>query len=245
MTHICVNNITIIGSDNGLSPDRRQAIIWTIAGLLLIGPLGTNFSEILIKILTFSFRKMRLKVSSAKQRPFCLGLNVLINPSVSDRDYPLNQYLRILGQRLFCDSDGGYYATMIWTQDVFLLFSQVFPSPNSTWFGSTRSWRTTSVSMTTASRRAPPSNWFWPCAEGPSTQDEVSEGWVDQGPGLQTPCLPFVNVACDLAAIAWATALGWGLLKLHSSTPNMLNCFKDYKTYIHILNRFLDLVWPK
>ena len=39
MTHICVSKLTIIGSDNGLSPDRRQAIIWTNAGLLLIGPL--------------------------------------------------------------------------------------------------------------------------------------------------------------------------------------------------------------
>ena len=56
---------------------RRQAIIWTNAGILLIGPLGTNFSEILIEILTFSFKKMRLKVLSAKRRPFCLGLNVL------------------------------------------------------------------------------------------------------------------------------------------------------------------------
>ena len=77
MTHICVSKLTIIGSDNGLSPDRRQAIIWTNAGILLIGPLGTNLSEILIEILTFSFKKMRLKVSSAKRRPFCLGLNVL------------------------------------------------------------------------------------------------------------------------------------------------------------------------
>ena len=45
VTHICVGKIIIIGSDNGLSPDRRQAIIWTNAGLLLIGPLGINFSE--------------------------------------------------------------------------------------------------------------------------------------------------------------------------------------------------------
>ena len=50
MTHICVNKLTIIGSDNGLSPGRRQAIIWTNAGILLIGPLGTNFTEILIEI---------------------------------------------------------------------------------------------------------------------------------------------------------------------------------------------------
>ena len=76
-THICVGKLTIIGSDNGLSPERRQAIIWTNAGILLIGPLGTNFNEILISIQTFSFKKMHLKVSSAKWRPCCLGLNVL------------------------------------------------------------------------------------------------------------------------------------------------------------------------
>ena len=77
VTHICVSKLTIIVSDNGLSPGRRQAIIWTSAGILLTGPLGTNFSEILIEIITFSFKKMRLKVSSAKWRPCCLGLNVL------------------------------------------------------------------------------------------------------------------------------------------------------------------------
>ena len=78
VTHICVIEISIIGSDNGLSPGRRQAIIWTNAGILLIGPLGTNFSENLIGIQTFSFKKMHSKMLSAKWRPFCLGLNVLI-----------------------------------------------------------------------------------------------------------------------------------------------------------------------
>ena len=78
VTHICVGNLTIIGPDNGLSPGRRQAIIWTNAGILLIGPWETNYSEILIGIQTFSFKKMHLKMSSAKWRPFCLGLNVLI-----------------------------------------------------------------------------------------------------------------------------------------------------------------------
>ena len=58
--------------------DRRQAIIWINAGMLLIGPLGTNFNEILIEIHTFWFRKMYLKMSSAKWRPFRLGPNVLI-----------------------------------------------------------------------------------------------------------------------------------------------------------------------
>ena len=77
MTHICIGKLTSIGSDNGLSPGRRQVIIWTNAWILFIGPLGTNFSEFLNKILKFSFMKMRLKVSYAKWRPFYLGLNVL------------------------------------------------------------------------------------------------------------------------------------------------------------------------
>ena len=82
MTHIYVSDLTSIGSDNGLSPGRRQAIIRTNAGILLITPLGTNFSEFLVEIVIFSFKKMRLKVSSAKWRPFCLGLNVLIRGCV-------------------------------------------------------------------------------------------------------------------------------------------------------------------
>ena len=77
VTHICVGKLTIIGSDNGLSPERRQAIIWTNDGILLLGPLGTNFSEILIAIQTFSLKKIRLKMSSAKCCSFRLSLNVL------------------------------------------------------------------------------------------------------------------------------------------------------------------------
>ena len=77
VTHICVSTLTIIGSHNGLSPGRRQAIIWTNAGILLVRPLGTNFREMLIEIRIFSFMKMRLKVSSAKWRPFRPGLKVL------------------------------------------------------------------------------------------------------------------------------------------------------------------------
>ena len=77
VTHICVSKLTTIGSDNGLSPGRRQAIIWTNAGLLLIQTLGTNFSEILREIYIFSFKKMDLKMSFGKCRPSCLGLNLL------------------------------------------------------------------------------------------------------------------------------------------------------------------------
>ena len=77
MTHICVIKITIIGSDNGLSPGRRQAIIWINARILLIWNLGTDFNEILSEIHTFSFKKMHFKMSSAQWRLFRLGLNVL------------------------------------------------------------------------------------------------------------------------------------------------------------------------
>ena len=77
VTHICVNKLTIIGSDNGLSTGRRQAIIWTNAVILLIGTRGTNFNEILIKIHEFSFKEIHLKMSSGKWRPSCLDLNVL------------------------------------------------------------------------------------------------------------------------------------------------------------------------
>ena len=77
VTHIYVGTNNSIGSDNGLSPIRCQAIIWTNDGILLIGPLGTNCIGILNEIHRFSFKKIRLKVSSAKWRPLCLGLNVL------------------------------------------------------------------------------------------------------------------------------------------------------------------------
>ena len=119
VTHICVSKLTIIGSDNGLSPDRRQAITWTSDGILLIGPIGTSFSETLSKIQTFSLKKMRFKVSSAKWRAFCLDLNVLswssslwrppphLLSTVGDRNRPISpipQCTRIIPQNApFCN----------------------------------------------------------------------------------------------------------------------------------------------
>ena len=76
MTHICISQIIIIGSESGLSPDWCQAIIRNNDGILLFGPLGRNFSEISVEIYSFSFKKMHLKMSG-KWRPSCLGLNVL------------------------------------------------------------------------------------------------------------------------------------------------------------------------
>ena len=77
VTQICIDNKTIIGSDNGLLPCQHQAIIWTNAGILLIGPLGTNFNEISTRTHTFSFKKINFKMS-VKWQPFSLGLNVLM-----------------------------------------------------------------------------------------------------------------------------------------------------------------------
>ena len=69
------------GSENGLLPIRRQAIISTNTVLLSIRPLGTNFSENLIIMKNFSFTKMHLKTSSAKWRSFCPGGYELIMSS--------------------------------------------------------------------------------------------------------------------------------------------------------------------
>ena len=89
MTYICVGNLTNTGSDNGLSPGRHQTIIWTILGILLIGSLGTALNEILSEIHTSSIKEMHLKMSSAKCRPFCLGLNVLIYWDWDKMDDPM------------------------------------------------------------------------------------------------------------------------------------------------------------
>ena len=77
VTHICVGKLTIIGSDNDLSPRRRQAIIWTSAWIFLIGHLRINISELAIAFETFSFKKRHLKMYFRKFCLFGLGLNVL------------------------------------------------------------------------------------------------------------------------------------------------------------------------
>ena len=74
--------------------DRRQAIIWTNAGILLIRTLGTNFNEIESEIDAFLSKEMHLKMSSGKRRPFCLGLNVLTKPTHVSRQYSLFSVLK-------------------------------------------------------------------------------------------------------------------------------------------------------
>ena len=92
VTHISVSKLTTIGSDNGLSPGRRQTIIWTNAGILLVWSLGTNFSEILIGIQTFSFKKNALedvvcKTAAILSQPQCV--KQLMNYTVSQGRYQL------------------------------------------------------------------------------------------------------------------------------------------------------------
>ena len=70
-------NYTINGSGNGLSPGRRQAIIWTNDGILLTGPLGTNLIEISTEVQKILFNKMHLQRSSRNWRPIYLGLSVI------------------------------------------------------------------------------------------------------------------------------------------------------------------------
>ena len=70
--HICVSKLTIIRSDNGLSPCRHQAIIWNNAGIVWIWTFGTHFNEILSEIHIFSFKKIYFKVLYGKWQPFCL-----------------------------------------------------------------------------------------------------------------------------------------------------------------------------
>ena len=73
MTHICVTKLTIIGSDNGLSPGRRRPIVWTNAGILL-DPMNT-FQWHFNRNWNSSLKKMHLKMSYEKCRPLCRGLH--------------------------------------------------------------------------------------------------------------------------------------------------------------------------
>ena len=79
--------MTIV-SNNGLSLERCQAIIWTNVSILPIGPLGTSFNEILIEMQSFSLNKLFWKILSAKCQPFCFGLIVLRKKNFGEWDNP-------------------------------------------------------------------------------------------------------------------------------------------------------------
>ena len=90
VTHIHISKLTIIGSDNGLVPGWHQAIIWTNAGILLIWTLGTNFSEIVGEIHTFSFKKMHLKLLSAKWWQLLSGPQCVKVSTLSSQNIPVS-----------------------------------------------------------------------------------------------------------------------------------------------------------
>ena len=77
VTHKGINKLIITGSDNDLCFAWCQAIIWGNAGILLILPLGTNFSELLIGIYKFCIQENAFKNVVLKMAAICLGLNVL------------------------------------------------------------------------------------------------------------------------------------------------------------------------
>ena len=76
VTHICVVKQTIIGSDNGLSPGRRQAIIRTNAGILSIGTFGTNLRNFKWNSCIFiqgnAFENVVWKMAAILSRPQCV-----------------------------------------------------------------------------------------------------------------------------------------------------------------------------
>ena len=84
--HICVNKLAIIDSSNDSSPGQRQAIIWTKAGILVIGPLETNFSDILIEIQIFiqgnAFENVVFEIAAVLSRPQCVNKIVAVSQTL-------------------------------------------------------------------------------------------------------------------------------------------------------------------
>ena len=111
MTHLCICDLTTIGSDNELLPGRGQAIIWPNAGILLIRPLGTNCDEILIEINTFfiqedPFENVVWKMASFLSQPQCVddgnqweGSMVVICPTLRGMFQILDDIILLLYNR--------------------------------------------------------------------------------------------------------------------------------------------------
>ena len=74
----CMSFYILIGSDNGFSPGRRQAIIWTNDGILLIGPLGNKLQwnlrwNLYIFIQENAFETVVRKLAAVLPRPQCFN----------------------------------------------------------------------------------------------------------------------------------------------------------------------------
>ena len=99
MTHICVIKLTSIGSDNGLSSGRRQAIMWANARILLIAPLGINFNEILIQNLYILIQENAFENLVCEMSAILSGSNVFM-PHVFVG--PLSMYMVVLWWLFYC-----------------------------------------------------------------------------------------------------------------------------------------------
>ena len=102
VTYICVSKLNI-ASNNGLSPGRRQAIIWTSAGILWIWPIGTIVSEMLIEMHPLSFKSMHLKMSSSKWWHLRQCVNTL-KPRQNGRRFAEDMFKCIFMNERFCIS---------------------------------------------------------------------------------------------------------------------------------------------
>ena len=77
VTHICVSKLSIIGSDNGLSPAWHQAIIWPNTGILSIRILGPKFQwnlkqNLCVVIQENAFKNVVCEVTAIVSRPQCV-----------------------------------------------------------------------------------------------------------------------------------------------------------------------------
>ena len=77
-THICVDNLTMIGSDNGLSPGRRQAIIriqcWNIVNWKLRNILQWNINRnVYIFIEENAFESVVRKMAATLSQSHCVN----------------------------------------------------------------------------------------------------------------------------------------------------------------------------
>ena len=129
-------------SDKGLSPARCQAIIYTNAEVLSIGPIGTNFNEILIEIQSLSFKKRYLNMSSGKWRPFCLGLSVLINNAPLAKSMWLKLHAKLFAI-LYITTTWLFIFTLrynVWPQRIYCNWNLTLQRPHKYYHKSIHGW---------------------------------------------------------------------------------------------------------
>ena len=112
VTHICVSKLTIIGSDNGLSPGRRHAIIWTNARILLIdsnlrnklqwNPRRNSFIFIIENV----FENVVCEMASIWSRPQCVNQGV----ETSQRMFKMRPGAHFWVARSFEAFESGHWA---------------------------------------------------------------------------------------------------------------------------------------